>query len=505
MPRSKHLSRLRGIIFKSMNKTILYIIGAAALFFTSCNKFLEHNPDQRSEIETGEQLSELLVSAYPLAAYQGFLEAKTDNIVDNFGMPDYIEVLRKSFLFEDPEYEYQDSPIYYWSNAYKAIASANEALVKIAALPNPEAYNDQKGEALVARAYAHFMLVNLFSKFYHAETASKEPGIPYVMGPQTDLTVKYERETVAITYQKIEADLVEGLRLIKDGYKATRYHFTRSAAHAFASRFYLYQKRYQESLRHAEQAIPGDMIMNLRDYLNVYDKMSWNEFGQHYMSSKEKSNLLIVSAISNYGYQYHANRYSTNQNVFNELVENTPAGLLDVMYYNSYQRELQSYFFEKYDTQFIPSGANATIGLTYTGYSLFDSEEVFFNRMESLVYLGRIDEAVGELNRYVATRVYTYTPARAISKQSIKNYFFSDKADYNDEDYKTGVIETILNFRRVEFLHQGLRYFDLLRHKRTIKRRTNDGKEFEINYDDNRTVAQMPAEVVSSGITLNPR
>lgn len=488
-----------------MNTKLIYILTSVVLLFASCEKFLDHNPDQRSELETPEQISELLVSAYPLAGYAGFLEAKTDNIVDNFGMPDYVEVLRKSFLFEDPEYEYQDSPIYYWTNTYSAIAAANEALVKIASLSNPEDYSEQRGEALVARAYAHFMLVNIFSKFYHAETASNEPGIPYVTGPQTDLTQKYTRETVAVTYQKIEKDLLEGLKLIRDNYKVSRYHFTRAAAHAFASRFYLYQKRYSEALRHAELALPGDMVMNLRDYVNVYDKMSWSEFGQHYASTKEKSNLLLVSAVSNYGYQYHSNRYSANQSVTDYIVNNTPAGTLDVMYYNIYQRNLQSYFFEKYSTQFIPSGANATIGYTYTGYSLLSSEEVFFNRLEAMVYLGRLDEVLAELNRYVATRVYTFNASKQITRQKVKSYYFDDKADFDDEDYKLGLIETILNYRRVEFIHEGLRYFDLLRYKRTIKRRTNDGKEFEIPYNDNRTVSQMPAEVVDEGIALNPR
>ena len=54
---------------------------------------------------------------------------------------------------------------------------------------------------------------------------------------------KYDRETVAKTYEKIEKDLIESIdKLGSDAiYTVPRYHFTRAAANAYASRFYLYK------------------------------------------------------------------------------------------------------------------------------------------------------------------------------------------------------------------------------------------------------------------------
>ena len=47
-----------------------------------------------------------------------------------------------------------------WAQNYKAISHANEALEGIAKLGNDPKLNPAKAEALLARAYAHFELVN---------------------------------------------------------------------------------------------------------------------------------------------------------------------------------------------------------------------------------------------------------------------------------------------------------------------------------------------------------
>lgn len=93
---------------------------------------------------------------------------------------------------------------------------------------NPTSLNPQKGEALLCRAYAHFLLANIFCEAYDPATAVAKLGIPYVTEPETTVTVSYERGTLAETYQKIEADLLEGLPLIEDNvYSVPKYHLTR--------------------------------------------------------------------------------------------------------------------------------------------------------------------------------------------------------------------------------------------------------------------------------------
>ena len=71
-----------------------------------------------------------------------------------------------------------------------------------------------KGEAYLTRAYGHFMLVNLFAKHYDPETAAQDPGVPYVLEPETEFIKEYSRGTVEDVYDNIEDDLEEGLDLV---------------------------------------------------------------------------------------------------------------------------------------------------------------------------------------------------------------------------------------------------------------------------------------------------
>lgn len=95
---------------------------------------------------------------------------------------------------------------------------------------------------MVARAYAHFMLVNLWAEHYDPATAQTTLGVPYVTAPEKEALAIYERNTVAEVYKRIEDDLLLGLPLIKDNaYDAPKYHFNRAASNAFAARYYTWR------------------------------------------------------------------------------------------------------------------------------------------------------------------------------------------------------------------------------------------------------------------------
>ena len=105
---------------------------------------------------------------------------------------------------------------------------------------NPQSLSAQRGEALLCRAYNHFVLATTFCKAY-STNADKDLGIPYIKEPETSVNPQYSRGTVAEVYQNIAADLEEGLPLIDDNiYSRVKYHFNKKAAYAFAARFYLY-------------------------------------------------------------------------------------------------------------------------------------------------------------------------------------------------------------------------------------------------------------------------
>ena len=65
-------------------KHITYIILASALLTcSSCSDFLDTLPDSRTEINSTDKISPLLVSAYPTTLPLLIGELSSDNVMDN--------------------------------------------------------------------------------------------------------------------------------------------------------------------------------------------------------------------------------------------------------------------------------------------------------------------------------------------------------------------------------------------------------------------------------------
>ena len=174
-----------------MYKQITYCsIFTLVILVTGCKKFLEQPPDNRAQLNSPEKVSQLLGTAYPQANYMAFCESISDHVADK-GLGQIERTNIDPFNFKDVANNQEDSPEFYWNACYKAIAAANQALEVCA--KDPVKYAAQKGEALVCRAYAHFMLVTFFSKVYDAGTAGSDAGIPYVLKPEKIVFENYER------------------------------------------------------------------------------------------------------------------------------------------------------------------------------------------------------------------------------------------------------------------------------------------------------------------------
>ena len=111
----------------------------------------------------------------PIRSYDFRVYASIEPVMSELKRPEH----NQSYIWEDVTTDSQDTPIFFWTSTYDAIAHANEVLAVIESLPGER---DEKraveAEALLTRAYGHFMLVNLFAKHYDPETASSDPGIP---------------------------------------------------------------------------------------------------------------------------------------------------------------------------------------------------------------------------------------------------------------------------------------------------------------------------------------
>ncbi|WP_051663867.1 RagB/SusD family nutrient uptake outer membrane protein [Dyadobacter crusticola] len=469
-----------------------------------CEDFLSTEPDStRALINTPKQVSQLLTTAYPQGGYVVFAETMSDNVTDK-GIGEDDKTNRFSFFFEEVEatVDDQDSPDQYWAECYRAISVANQALDLISKAENPEEYSAQKGEALVARAYAHFMLVNFFSKFYDPAQPNTDPGIPYVTEPERVVLKQYERRTVAYVYEMIEKDLLEGLPLISDGsYTVPKYHFNRAAANAFASRFYLFKKDYQKVLQYANAAFPGGNIgENLRPWNTTYESLSPAELYNTYSRANQNANLLLAETSSLYGRHVARYRYGMNFRKWQEV--SAGEGIIGgnaSWAYPLYTQGDNNYLIPKLNEYFVRESVNAEIGLPYVMLPLFTVEEVLFNRIEANAYLNNTTESIADLNLFVSKRVSNYNPStHTVTASRMRNFF-------NVNNTRSAIINTVLAFKRVEFVQEGMRWFDLQRYAIPVEHVTASGQVIALAANDPRRVLQIPQSATLAGIEQNSR
>ncbi|AMP99368.1 hypothetical protein AY601_2478 [Pedobacter cryoconitis] len=485
-------------------KIAVMIIGAliCSASLSGCKKMLDTAPDNRAELDSPDKVSQLLTSAYPSEDYITFCESMTDNVGDRGYKTEYNNALLNDNPYRFTDFSSSDDGAVdtYWGACYSAISAANQALQAINTANNPAAYSAYKGEALIARAYSHFMLVSLFSKTYDPATAATDLGIPYVTEPEKTLYKSYERKTVAYVYEMIEKDLTEGLPLLNDNaYKVPAYRFTKAAAHAFASRVYLFKKQYDKVIEQADLTFPTNIGSYLRPWNSTYLTLTDAGKAAIYTSSNEKANLLLATTASIWNNGWQLYRYGLNSTLQKQIYSqpNVTGGKWanQAVGYGS-GGEMMG--INKWRGNFI--NTTPLIGNNYIYIPLLSAEEVLFNKAEALVMQGNNAAAMTILNTYLSTRITNYNAtAHNITEARVTAF-------YKTGDVKQALIKTILDFKRAEFMQEGLRWFDILRYNLPVVHVDEDKKEFSLKPDDLRRILQIPQTAqTAGGLPANPR
>lgn len=482
---------------------IIFLL-ALAIYIGGCSKTLGTLPDNRAVITNPDQVTQLLTSAYPHATYMAFTEPMSDNAEDkgsgsSTADPESYQINLQAYQFQDASTIKYDSPVAYWDSCYKAIAVANQALLYCNG-SDSASYAAQKGEALVCRAYAHFMLVTLFAKPYDPATAASDPGVPYVTKPQDNVFQTYTRGTVASVYANIESDLVRGMSLINDKIYGTvpKFHFSLQAAHAFASRFYMFKQDYPKVISHSTavfgSADPASLIRNT--VLN-FATLQYSQLTFAYTQSSDPGNILLQEAISSYFDNFASYRFGLGEGVRSNFVSaaNVTGGAYGVIVYGA---SPQYYNIPKWNPYNV---GDVNSNIRYGSAPLFSMEEVLMNRAEAYVRTANTAAAITDLNAWISKNVKNYVAATHNITATKATNFYQLSSD-------ASLIEAALDFKRITYLQEGLRWFDLIRLKRSVVR--YNGSDFgtivtTIAPDDKRRILQLPVEAAQFGVPLNPR
>jgi len=492
-----------------MKKIVLCVALISSLFFSGCKKYLDKEPDNRTQIKTPDQIAQLLTTAYPQSSYILFCEAMSDNAEDKNGsgsgyaLADRIN--RQSYRYEVVEPgsqdENYDTPDFYWNSCYKAIAAANQALEIIEQSPNKAQLSAHRAEALVARAYAHFMLVTLFSKAYDPATAASDPGIPYVTTPEKIIFNRYERKTVAYVYEMIEKDLKEGYPLINDNIYGTapKFHFNRKAAAAFAARFYLFKRQYANVITYVNQSLTGTTADNLRPWNTQLTNLQYLELRAAYTYSTERANLLLQEANSIWGRSYASFRFGLGNEIATRVLF-TPNVTGWTYTYTVFGSTPQFYNIPKFYEHFVQESLNANSGEPYNTIPLLTAEEAVLNRAEAYSRLNNKVGAINDMNAFISKNIDDYSASTDnVTPKKIVDYYRMPA------DTTGAMINAVLDFKRAFFMHEGMRWFDILRLKIPVTHTTVEGERIILGPEDKRRVLQLPLLTKQAGLEPNAR
>lgn len=518
-----------------MKKNLAYIVLVLVLGLTSCN-FLDKNPDNRTEIDTKKKVRLLLVNAYNAANYGPLCEFSSDNIIDNNTPDAYGHINTKQpfnqgynqiFAWEDvTAFSSQDSPYWIWDYCYKSIAVANQALAAINELEKQgEDLSAEKGEALLCRAYNHFILVNIFAQAYKdAEQSKSDVGIHYMTEAETEVKPAYERNSVAEVYDLIEKDLLEGLPLVSEDYYAVpKYHFNVKAAHAFAARFYLFKRDYDQVIAHANKVLgttASEAASVMFDAANCKDKGNIELELYAWTDVASPSNLLILSTYSFalYGYASTSCRYTFNR-APRDYTVNGAGPCWDSSFPGASIWRFDANFggfFSKLYEPFEYTDKVAGIGFPHSLRREFTTGETLLCRSEAEIMKGDIAAAVSDMDvwakSYLCTKDLTDSRITSFFKKG-KNVHHTPVLHNEDmcpswkiTDAQMPYIWCVLHLRRIETLHDGMRFFDIKRYGIEIKHEIGYPVETKhLVWNDDRRAIQLPQEAILGGQKPNER
>lgn len=520
-------------------------MAAALTVLPACDDYLDEMPDNRTTLDTGDKVVDLLTTAYPT----------TSNLIVNEFMSDNTDYLGDASVYGDRQMDNwffwrddielsNDSPERQYMAYYENVAKANQALVAIDEMGGATTaqLRNARGEALLLRAYNHFLLVGQFCKAYNGRTAAQDMGLYYSKQVER-LDAAAPRGTMAEAYANIAADIEEGIPLINDNYTVPKYHFNRRAAYAFATRFYLYYERWADAERYASLLLGGSPSAYLRDYAMLEAMPSStadqsNTVAEAYCNVDHDCNLLVEASISSagrvFGAWFTGKRYNHSSNIATNETLNTqgPWGAAGLWRWQPFSTQTGIYNivlqpkvpFEMEYTDLV-----AGYGYWHALNVAFSVDEALLNRAEAYVMLGRNADAAADLNTWMTN---FFNTSVTLTPESVQSYFNTVEYSYSDASPMVGtkrkrlspnfdigaeggvqeaMLQCVLLFRRLETIHQGLRWQDIKRYNIRIPRRLlgSDGSPTRIldwlEPNDPRHALQIPLPARTAGVTSNPR
>lgn len=481
--------------FTNIISVKLTALFAVVFLLQSCSNFLEQEPG--TQVSITEQLS---TKTGVLQAVNGMYKALEANLRGgNFAV--YADLQGGNLKFTPSRTESSKGQIStpvsilniysfddqsnasnlasFYSGSYSLINQANLILEFTDALTDvTEAEkNEIKAEALTVRAYAHFLLSEVYSQNYDFTADASHAGIVYSKTSLHQGLTYPARETVANTYNFIIDDITKALNLYSDAVilsGPTYSYFNKSSTKALLARVYLSKKDWKNAYETANDVITnsGVNLVNSADYIAEWSKpdLPVSEILFELSIPRSDDGTASGSLSAFYGYtsltsygDYAASQdliglYETSD-IRKQLFLVQPIATI----VNLQPVSLNYYFTKKFQGN--------------PGYVAFRLSEQYLIRAEAALELNNTDQAKKDINT-----IRTRANASALKdSENLKDAIFLE--------------------RRKELCFEGQLLFDSSRNKKDISR--NDGcisTSCGLTYPSPKYILPIPR----SNINLNP-
>ncbi|WP_029288539.1 RagB/SusD family nutrient uptake outer membrane protein [Pedobacter sp. R20-19] len=167
-----------------------------------------------------------------------------------------------------PKYTSESQSDADWDKQYKAIYTCNEVLQGVLESKDGSEAEKQKiyAEALVHRAYAYLILVNMYGKQYNSTTASTDLGVPLLTTPS--LYTKLNRASVADVYDLILKDLKAAISRLP-GLPEYNVRPAKVSVYALLAKTYLNRRDFNNASLYADSTLALQSgLLDLKTYEN---------------------------------------------------------------------------------------------------------------------------------------------------------------------------------------------------------------------------------------------
>lgn len=436
---------------KLIKKYTAYCLAISVLGISSCNKNLELTPKYSSTTDNtftklddyARQLNGVYGSFASPSYYNGFLgctsEAPTDNVYET------IETLVNFQKLANWEYLANESYMRsVWLQPYVTIRQANIIIngIEQFSTENTKKYNRILGQALAARAIAHFDLLKAFAN--NLDRNSTDSGVPVKTNTETTFPA---RNTVKEVYDAIYTDLTKAITLLSDVDVSVNSGSNRGfidvwGARAAFAKTALYAKDYTTAITHATACINQFPLSSRVNFPAIWNDASTNEVIWNVQNNAGDLGSPFPSGDV-MSFRANRNTFGVHLSLLNLYDQTNDIRFSTYFFIRSTTGGINNYAFQKFKGK----GASAD---NLVNFKVFRAAEMYLIRAEAYANTsGQDGSGSTDLNALKTARIQGWV-----------------NINYTGNVLK----DEIANERRRELCLEGHRWFDLKRTTRVISR-----------------------------------